>query len=282
MVHVPQRAQATGLCHAAAIPAELIEGHVLDHVEAFVGAPGGWLAGAPPGERPGARRLSEAVDRRREQHRRPEAPAGGADGRVRPACRRGPQHRVRRAEAVEKADPELRGRRRSTSPGRGEGRGARRRKPTSSTPPPSSPRSATASRQPRTSRRSTAALARGLAGLWASVEDGHLTVELELANRRSPADHRQGVHLLQHAKPVGLRRPQDDAAASYRAHTWSSAGLSLPSLDVPADPMVGGPTGRVSIVEPIENPVPTSPLSLPLTSRGPGDPRSQQPDNPTK
>ena len=40
---------------------------------------------------------------------------------------------------------------------------------------------------------------------------------------------------------------------------WSSAGLSLPSLDVPADPVVGAPTGRVFIVEPIEDPVPASP-----------------------
>ena len=40
------------------------------------------------------------------------------------------------------------------------------------------------------------------------------------------------------------------------ARGWSSAGLSLPSLDVPVDPLVGVPTGRVFIVEPIENSVP--------------------------
>jgi hypothetical protein len=34
----------------------------------------------------------------------------------------------------------------------------------------------------------------------------------------------------------------------------------MPPLDVPADPMVGAPTGRVFIVEPIENPVPKSDL----------------------
>jgi hypothetical protein len=30
----------------------------------------------------------------------------------------------------------------------------------------------------------------------------------------------------------------------------------MPPLDVPADPMVGAPTGRVFIVEPLEDPVP--------------------------
>ena len=44
-----------------------------------------------------------------------------------------------------------------------------------------------------------------------------------------------------------------------RTQTFGSAGLSrlsLPSLDVPADPLLGAPTGRVFIVEPIEDPVP--------------------------
>jgi hypothetical protein len=35
----------------------------------------------------------------------------------------------------------------------------------------------------------------------------------------------------------------------------------LPPLDVPVDPMVGAPTGRVFIVEPVEEPVPTSSIS---------------------
>jgi len=34
------RREGTGLCHADPIPADLIEGHVLDHLEAFVGDAG--------------------------------------------------------------------------------------------------------------------------------------------------------------------------------------------------------------------------------------------------
>lgn len=46
----------------------------------------------------------------------------------------------------------------------------------------------------------TAALAQGLAGLWASVEDGELTVEFELA---APQD--EGVkYLYRHAEPVAF------------------------------------------------------------------------------
>ena len=35
-------------------------------------------------------------------------------------------------------------------------------------------------------------------------------------------------------------------------------GSALPALDVPADPLVGAPTSRVFIVEPIEDPVPAA------------------------
>jgi hypothetical protein len=42
--------------------------------------------------------------------------------------------------------------------------------------------------------------------------------------------------------------------------------LALPPLDVPADPLVGRPTGRVFIVEPLEDPMPPSDLGGAHTS----------------
>jgi DNA invertase Pin-like site-specific DNA recombinase len=38
------RRRSTGLCNAEPIPAELIEGHVLNHLDAFVGSMEGWIA----------------------------------------------------------------------------------------------------------------------------------------------------------------------------------------------------------------------------------------------
>lgn len=64
------RRQGTGLCHAEPIPAALIEGHVLDHLEAFIGDAEAWLALQAQERDDGRQGLLQAAQRLREdQHR---------------------------------------------------------------------------------------------------------------------------------------------------------------------------------------------------------------------
>jgi hypothetical protein len=76
-----------------------------------------------------------------------------------------------------------------------------------------------------------AALARGLGGLWASIEKGELIVEFELvAPDGRSADHREGVHRLQHAKPVGLEARRVTFPVAKPGTTPSSRAATGPRL----------------------------------------------------
>ena len=60
------RRQSTGICDAPAIPADLIEGHVLEHLDVFVGAVEQWLAGQDAEHAAEGRRRRKQADRQRE------------------------------------------------------------------------------------------------------------------------------------------------------------------------------------------------------------------------
>ena len=57
----------TGLCHAKAIPADLIEGHVLDHLDAFVGDAEAWLAQQAAERVDGRQQLRQTARRLRDE-----------------------------------------------------------------------------------------------------------------------------------------------------------------------------------------------------------------------
>ena len=58
---------ATGLCRAKPIPADLIEGHVLDHLEAFVGDAEQWLVHQAPERDDGRQQLRQTAQRLRDE-----------------------------------------------------------------------------------------------------------------------------------------------------------------------------------------------------------------------
>ena len=58
---------ATGLCHARPIPADLIEGHVLHHLEAFVGSAEDWLKAQAAERDTGREELVLAAQRLRDE-----------------------------------------------------------------------------------------------------------------------------------------------------------------------------------------------------------------------
>lgn len=200
------RRQGTGLCNASPIPAELIEGHVLDHLEAFVGDAERWLLDRVR-ERDADRdqRAASVVRLRAEldklERRRAlvladyEAAVSDGDSNARivleVVAKLDTEHeeltsQIADAEAIVSewqdagVDEALDYYAGIVDVVRGRIRQAEGAKPLND------------------------ALSQVVAGIWSSFKNGQLHAEFELRPDGKPADRKMGVHLLQHAQPVGI------------------------------------------------------------------------------
>ena len=193
------RRTGTGICHADPIPATLIESHVLEHLEAFVGDAEVWLVQQARKRDDGHGQLLAAVQRLR-------------DDRDRIDQRR--ERLMDDYEALPKDDPGARllldraarlnmERETLTAKIADAEAVAAEWEEADDSDLSDAVDLVRALQDADTAHALNAALSRALAGIHASVKDGKLRAEFELAADLLP-DHRAGVHLFQHAEPVGV------------------------------------------------------------------------------
>jgi DNA invertase Pin-like site-specific DNA recombinase len=191
-----EKLQSTGVCDAPAIPAELLEGHVVDHLEAFVGSAETWLR-EQVHERDAGRELRvQAVDRLRADLVALDRKRSLVIADYENALTDGDPNARLVLEVAAKLDRERDGLTEQIDtaeqlvgePGDtgvndaldlyGHIVDAVRGNPAD-------------------------ALAQ-VAGMWVGVRDGKLHAEFQLRAPDGPTSHEAAVHLLQHARPVGL------------------------------------------------------------------------------
>ncbi len=193
--------QATGLCDAEAIPAELIEGHVLAHFEAFVGSAERWLD-ERRGEHRRAlvaqqdavrrhRRALENMDRQRQAlmaSYRDQVAEGRSTARLAlEAVERLDAERAEQAQHLANAEAVAAEHDTDQDVAHTEALVASFRE-----------RITNADSAPALNR----ALAASLAGLWAFASDGHLHAEFELADPLGLDGQDEHSYLRTHALPV--------------------------------------------------------------------------------
>lgn len=192
------RRTGTGLCHAAPIPADLIESHVLDHLEAFVGDTKAWLTQQAEQRDDGRQQLLRAAqrlcdDRDRVEQRRERLLD---DYEALPDDYPGARLLLDRATSLDSERVALTVKIEDTEAMAAEWENA------GDSDLADAVDLVRALEHADTAQALNAALGRALAGIYARVSDGKLRAEFELAALLP--DHRQGVHLFQHAKLTGL------------------------------------------------------------------------------
>jgi DNA invertase Pin-like site-specific DNA recombinase len=193
------RRTGTGLCHAEPIPAELFEGHVLDHLEAFVGDAQTWLAHQAQ-ERDGERQqLLDAAQRLRDERDQVDQRRERLldDYEALPSDDPGARLLLDRATRLDTERDAL-----TAKIADGEAVASEWEKADHSDLAEAVDL-LRALQDADTAQALNAALSRALAGIHTRITDGTLRAEFDLAPHPG-TDHRGMMHLLHHAHPVGI------------------------------------------------------------------------------
>jgi DNA invertase Pin-like site-specific DNA recombinase len=191
--------QATGLCDAPSILAELIEGHVLDHIEGFVGDARTWLAEQAAEHDAGRQELAQATERLRDDlariERRRDLILADYERAI---AEDDPTARIV-LEVVAKLDSE---RQAMTAKIADAEAVAAEWKDTDDSGLSDSVDLLRALGQADTADALNASMSQAVTGIYAAVTDGRLRAEFELADGR-PSKERF-VYLLRHVEPANL------------------------------------------------------------------------------
>jgi hypothetical protein len=201
------RRQGTGVCHASVIPAELAEMHVLSHLHCFIGSVEEWIA-TKLNERTDEQQMREAaidreravladIDQRRDRH----------FAEYRTMVEKGDRLARYALEEVERIDQQRAAQEKAI---------AEAEAIVSEWAGPSDIDAALdyyatvvdlvngRIAKARGAVEINRALHDVIAGIWFEMDGDRLHAEFELRHTGLPADRRVGVHLFQHAQPVGL------------------------------------------------------------------------------